>query len=536
MLFFFYAVPFFTTAQQKNYPPSPDKVYGQLFRDVQMQQVFADQKTFPDCTPKRKIAAIMYDYGLAKGPAMDLKKFIDNNFMIPPAPPQINYIQQEKDLVKHANNLWGVLSREADVSPRWEGNEANGMSRLALPYPYVISGGAFSEVHYADSYFMLLGLKASKDVVRIENMVKNFDYLIYNYGHVPEGARTYYLSRSGLPVFCMMVDMLASLKGKYIYKKYLPSLLKEYDYWMDGSYGLKNGTSARHVVRLQSGEILNRYWDDAITPRCENYKQDTETADTAALDLAMLIKVASEEKLQEILNDKKEYTYRNLRAAAESGWEQNERWLKEDGKLSAIQTTAIIPVDLNALMYNMETVIAAALKVSGKKKQASLFMQKAAARKKAILKYCWNAEKGFFVDYNFEASQQQETINAAGLFPLFVKLATNAQAAAVVKMLEKNLLKPGGIAASVRQGNVYYATAPMQWIAYMGLRNYNQQALAKNVVQRWTALVEKTYSTTGRLKRMYPMTDVEPVTEMHSSTEAFGTTNAVYLAMKQLYK
>jgi len=536
MLFFFYAVPFFTIAQQKNYPPSPDKVYGQLFHDVQMQQIFADPKTFPDCTPKRKIAAIMYDYGLAKGPAMDLKKFVDNNFMVPPAPPQINYIQQEKDLVKHANNLWGVLSREADVSPRWEGNEANGMSRLALPYPYVISGGAFSEVHYADSYFILLGLKASKNVALIENMVKNFDYLIYNFGHVPEGARTYYLSRSGLPMFCMMVDMLAGLKGKNIYRKYLPSLLKEYDYWMDGSYGLKKGAAARHVVRLQSGEILNRYWDAETTARCENYKLDTETADTAALDLAMLIKVASEEKLKEILNDKKEHTYRNLRAAAESGWEQNERWLKDDGKLSGIQTTAIIPVDLNALMYHMETVIATALKASGKTKQASLFTQKAAGRRKAILKYCWNGDKGFFVDYNFEASQQQEAINAAGLFPLFVKLATNAQAAAVAKILEKSLLKPGGITASVQQDNVYYATAPIQWIAYMGLRNYNQQALAKNIVQGWTTLVEKTYSATGRLKRMYPMANAEPIPEVNPSTEAFGSTNGVYLAMKQLYK
>jgi len=31
----------------------PDKVYGKLFVDVQMERVFPDGKTFVDCIPKR---------------------------------------------------------------------------------------------------------------------------------------------------------------------------------------------------------------------------------------------------------------------------------------------------------------------------------------------------------------------------------------------------------------------------------------------------------------------------------------------------
>ena len=41
--------------------PTPDQLYGQLFADVQMQKIFPDGKTFVDCTPKRKVADIMYD-------------------------------------------------------------------------------------------------------------------------------------------------------------------------------------------------------------------------------------------------------------------------------------------------------------------------------------------------------------------------------------------------------------------------------------------------------------------------------------------
>ena len=55
---------------------TPDKIYGQLFIDIQLLKIFPDGKTFVDCTPKRKPSDIMYDYGLAKGAGFDLKKFV----------------------------------------------------------------------------------------------------------------------------------------------------------------------------------------------------------------------------------------------------------------------------------------------------------------------------------------------------------------------------------------------------------------------------------------------------------------------------
>ena len=55
----------------------PDKIYGKLFIDVQMNKVFADGKTFVDCIPKRKPAEIMADYESQRAFAdFDLKKFV----------------------------------------------------------------------------------------------------------------------------------------------------------------------------------------------------------------------------------------------------------------------------------------------------------------------------------------------------------------------------------------------------------------------------------------------------------------------------
>jgi alpha,alpha-trehalase len=155
---------------------------------VQVSRIFPDGKTFVDCIPKRNPKDIMYDYGMMKGPKLDLKKFVEDNFELPHTP-QLNYITQEKDVVMHIKNLWGTLRRDPD-------KPVEGSSLLPLPYPYIVPGGRFREIYYWDSYFTMLGLKESGEVEMIENMVNNFDYLIHTYGHIPNGNRSYYLSRS----------------------------------------------------------------------------------------------------------------------------------------------------------------------------------------------------------------------------------------------------------------------------------------------------------------------------------------------------
>ena len=99
----------------------------------------------------------------------------------------------------------------------------------------------------------MLGLKESGEVEMIENMVKNFAYLINTYGHIPNGNRSYYLSRSQPPFFSMMVQLLAGIKGDAVYKTYLPAMEKEYAYWMEGEDKIKPGTSFKHLVKLDDG-------------------------------------------------------------------------------------------------------------------------------------------------------------------------------------------------------------------------------------------------------------------------------------------
>ncbi len=523
-------------------PASPDKIYGQLFQDVQLQKIFPDGKTFVDCTPKRAVKDIMYDYGMMKGQGMDLKKFVADNFDLPPAPPQLNYIQQEKDLSIHIKNLWGALKRKADFSSTLnEFKKPSGSSLLPLPNSYIVPGGRFREIYYWDSYFTMLGLKESGEVEMIENMVKNFAYLIDTYGHIPNGNRSYYLSRSQPPFFSMMVELLAGIKGNAVYTAYLPAMEKEYAYWMDGADKIKTGTSFKHLVKLDDGTLLNRYCDAGSTPRPESYKEDYEVAENVANELAMRIKVSSPEALKKILEDTKAKVNLNLRSGAESGWDFSTRWFADEKTIETIQTTDIIPVDLNCLLYMMELNISKAKASIGFKNSATVYLQKANKRKAAILKYCWNNQSKFFYDYNAVTKSRQKNITAAGLFPLFVKIATPAQATGVERTTKIHLVKEGGLVTTTQHSGQQWDApngwAPLQWIAVKGLTNYSKNVTAKLIAQRWLMLNEKVYAATGKMMEKYNVEDLskEAGGGEYQSQDGFGWTNGVYLALKKIY-
>ncbi|CAN5494775.1 alpha,alpha-trehalase [soil metagenome] len=515
---------------------APDKLYGQLFKDVQLQKIFPDGKTFVDCVPKRNVKDIMYDYGMMKGPKMDLKKFVEDNFTLPKPPPQLNYIQQEKDVSMHIKNLWGVLRRDADQQPAEAGS-----SLLPLPNPYIVPGGRFREIYYWDSYFTMLGLKESGEIDMIENMVKNFAFLIDTYGHIPNGNRSYYLSRSQPPYFSLMVALLADVKDKSVYTTYLLVMEKEYKYWMEDADELKIDSVGKRACKMSDGSILNRYWDDADTPRPESYKEDYDMAEEAAGELAKRIRVSSPEALEKILSNCKINLYHNLRGGAASGWDFSSRWFADEATLPTIQTSDIVPVDLNCLLYALEMNIAKAAEVSGNKKLSDSYAQMACRRSCAILKYCWNSGAGFFTDYNIITRQQNDLVTAAGLFPLFVKIATKGQADTVTATTTTQLIKAGGLVTTTnhtgQQWDAPNGWAPLQWIAVQALKNYNKNEAAKDIAVKWLALNEKVYLATGKLMEKYNVEDLskEGGGGEYPAQDGFGWTNGVYLALKHLY-
>ncbi len=517
---------------------TPDKIYRQLFTDIQLQKVFPDGKTFVDCTPKRKPADIMYDYGLAKGPGFDLKKFVADNFNLPAAPPAFNYIQQEKDVAEHIKNLWSNLKREADIS-------VEGSSLLALPNPYIVPGGRFREIYYWDSYFTMLGLKESGETETIRHMVDNFAYLINTYGHIPNGNRSYYLSRSQPPFFSLMVELLAGIDGDKVYTKYFSALKKEYQYWTEGLINIKPGTAYKRIVMLKDGSILNRYWDENETPRQESYKEDYETAEAIATEQMKVMRFKDEASMNAFKQNSVSVSYHHLRAGAASGWDFSSRWFADKKSINTIEVTDIIPVDLNCLLFQLETTLVKAAGLNKNTFDFNIYSTFAANRQKAIEKYCYNPVVGFYTDYNFVSSKKSTFISPAGMFPFsLLKMGTKdlikkgTQSAIAVK---KYLLKPGGIVTSVnetrQQWDAPNGWAPLQWMTIAGFEKCGQKVLAKDIATRWIKLNNDVYQRTGKLMEKYNVVDtrLEAGGGEYPGQDGFGWTNGVLLALIKKY-
>ncbi|MDH4295825.1 MAG: trehalase family glycosidase, partial [Cyclobacteriaceae bacterium] len=416
----------------------------------------------------------------------------------------------------HVTRLWSVLKRPADK--RITG------TLIPLPYPYIVPGDRFREIYYWDSYFTMLGLQADNQIETIRNMIDNFSYLIDTLGFIPNGNRTYYLGRSQPPFYAAMVSLLAESQGDSVLLRYRKYMEKEYAFWMDGAEQLNDTKAAfRRVVRLPDGEILNRYWDDNATPRAESYLEDVKTADEA-------VTIWPDTKREDVL--------RNLRAAAESGWDFSSRWLSQDkeGKfqLYTIHTTDILPVDLNALLYNLEYTLWITYELNNDLVKADQYKIKCEARRKAIAKYCWNKKKGFFMDFNFREGAQTEVFSIAGMYPMFFLIADQQQAEQVAKKINDSFLQGGGVPSTLnntgQQWDAPNGWAPLEWITIKGLRNYGFHALAGEIKQRWLALNQKVYINTYKFIEKYNVEDLskEGGGGEYPNQDGFGWTNGVF--------
>lgn len=468
-------------AAEVTVPAPPDHQWQPLFQQVQRGHLFKDQKTFADAVPKLDADALLAEWGQAQAqPGYALPAFVATHFTVPTE--SAAYVPPAGETLRaHIEGLWPVLTRTTDtVDPRG--------SLLPLPKPYVVPGGRFREVYYWDSYFTLLGLASSGRWQQVRDMVDNFAYQIDTHGHIPNGNRSYYLSRSQPPFFSLMVDLLAMHEGDDAYRRYLTQLRTEHAFWMRGAEGLAPGAASERVVRMNDGSVLNRYWDARAVPRTESWTDDLATA----------AKVPDRAPSQ---------VYRDLRAGAESGWDFSSRWLVHPAELGSIHTTEIVPVDLNSLLFHLETTIARASRASGERSVARDFARKAERRKQAINALLWDERQGWYADRDLERGTPRPALTAAALFPLWLEVASPAQAKRTAQAVEVQLVREGGLLTTTentgQQWDAPNGWAPLQWVAVDGLQRYQQDALARQIGVRFLRTVQTVYDRDGKLVEKY---------------------------------
>jgi alpha,alpha-trehalase len=496
------------------YDPARD--LGQLFHDVQLARVFPDSKTFVDANPKFAPADIMARYAAAvRGGQPNLKGFVSENFEPPAAAGEGVRTDTAQSMEEHIEALWPALTRPADrVDPR--------SSLIPLPKSYVVPGGRFREVYYWDSYFTMQGLVQSGRTDLVKNMLDNFAHLVMTVGHIPNANRSYYLSRSQPPYFAAMVGLYASATDSAQALPYLQALETEHAFWMEGAEGVAPGEAHRRVVRLRDGSLLNRYWDDRPEPRPESYREDYLLG-------------------QSVPEPRREALFRNIRAAAESGWDFSSRWMRDPKDLRSLETTDLVPVDLNALLYHAEQTIAALRALRGGAADgavAARYRQAADARRRALLAAAYDPAEGYFFDVRWRTGERvtdRPTLAAAA--PLYFGLASPEQGRAVAARLQRDFLKPGGFVttqiASGQQWDAPNGWPPLQWLAIQGVSRYGRDDVADDARNRWLALNRRTYRVTGKMTEKYDVSDLSKRAGggEYPTQDGFGWTNGVALGL-----
>ncbi|HNT76674.1 MAG TPA: trehalase family glycosidase [Anaerolineae bacterium] len=510
---------------------------GQLFELVQLLRVFGDSKTFPDAPSGGAEAAVWADVEALIGRYAPLlrEKVASPEALagVLDAARLLDELRFElEQLVGQHFDLRGPLSgaplqsasMEAHIACMWDWltrRPAAGQERgtlLPLSHPYVVPGGRYVELYYWDSYFTAVGLLAAGRIDLLQGIVDNMTDLIRRYSFVPNGNRSYYLTRSQPPYYGALLTLLGKAQGEDAARVYYETLRREYVYWQ---------TPGAHSVEPAAGMHLNRFWDEADTPRPEGYREDLATWYAA--------RAAGLPEME------KPRLWRDLRAAAESGWDFSSRWLKPDAQgvwsLASIRTTAILPIDLNCLLYSMECQLAAWAPDAATRHNFAVVAER---RRELLLRPpFWNGR--WFYDVEFIPGQGLAATGVeslAGVFPLFCEVASPEQAAQVADYIEAHFLQAGGVVTSTRafhtgqQWDYPNGWAPLQWAAVVGLTNYGYDALAREIARRFVAQARRVYDRSGKMMEKYDVCDLTRPGGggEYPNQDGFGWTNGVVKA------
>jgi alpha,alpha-trehalase len=492
---------------------------SELFKTVQMSDLFADSKTFADATPKVPFAEIYQKFQEEKADisTFNLKDFVNKFFNIIDGE-ELRVSVGKHCINEHIESLWNILKKSPDpdiVS-----------SLLPLKNSYIVPGGRFREIYYWDSYFTALGLVESNHIGLAESMLNNFLDLQSRYGCIPNGNRSYYLSRSQPPILGLLVELLLPFQRDEaaFLQANIAGIEAEYEFWMKGKELLTEQYSEHNrVVKMADGSFLNRYWDDNASPRPESYHEDIELLDESNPADA-------------------ETFYRNIRAACESGWDFSSRWLGSDNTLASIRTTRILPIDLNCLLYKQEKLLSQYYAELGEQEKSVTYEKYAALRKSAIQGYMWSETDGFYMDYDLDKKDHSPVKSLASSLPLFVDLANVEQAKQVSLVIEKSFLKQGGLVTTMIDSSQQWDSpngwAPLHWFVVQGLLKYQQKNLAYTIQQRWLNTVEGYFKQTSKIMEKYNVCQHNHKAGggEYDVQEGFGWTNGVHLAFSSLLK
>ncbi|TAH32462.1 hypothetical protein EYC59_05820, partial [Candidatus Saccharibacteria bacterium] len=229
-------------------------------------------------------------------------------------------------------------------------------SLLGLPKPYLVpsydetASFDYNELYYWDSFFMVQGMFENPERKElVTGIAEDLMHLMKRFSVIPNASRTYLMGRSQPPFLTT-----------FIYEAY-------------NAYG------------------LDREW----------LKEAIEVAKDEYATVWQGVKKPNERLVYKGLSRYYDINYLHDLAEAESGWDMTPRFGRK--------ALNYVPVDLNALLYKYEIDFARTARMFDQKREAAMWEQLAAARKRTMNDLMWDKLRGLYYDYNY-AKERRGTI------------------------------------------------------------------------------------------------------------------------------
>ena len=431
---------------------------------------------------------------------------------------------------------------------------------LYLPNPYVVPGGFFNEMYGWDSYFIVLGLAADHHEALARGMVDNALFEVAHYGAVLNANRSYYLTRSQPPFLSSMIravlDDPASFPDRAAATNWLrqayPLLVRDHSTWMRPEHRAGDTGLARYygyggpspVLEMQDSDYLRGVIDWLLAhPRQDPGYLIKASQHPDAAEVAGLKKTSCDVQASTVCADAWSKGYRlradyflGDRAMRESGFDTTFRMGPFGGS-----THHYAPVDLNSLLYRYERDLHDFAVRLGLDADAQRWAAAAEARRKAIDRYLWRADRGMYMDYDFVAGRPSGYDFVSTFYPLWAGAASPAQAASLRSKLPLFECK-GGLQMSDHdsgaQWDAPFGWAPTNWLAIKGLDDYGFHVDARRLADKFTGTIDRSFAADGTIREKYNMAsgdaDVKISAGYKANVIGFGWSNGVYLKLRDL--
>ncbi|MBP9690515.1 hypothetical protein KBD81_00385 [Candidatus Woesebacteria bacterium] len=367
----------------------------------------------------------------------------------------------------------------------WMYNPDDEKFLFGIPNPYIVPDHRyFREFFYWDSFYILLGLLLYKDTKNLcSGILQNFASEVKRFGRIPNSNAYYSLSRSQSPYFAIAIQEYLKVYPEDLDSVWMQQCvdmaIEEYEfYWL--------GTDKRYADHL-TPTGLSRYWD-----------------------------------LHDDADIFSEY---------ESGWDTTSRFRGE-----CLMT---LPIDLNSQLAMYERFFSWWFTQKKDSEKAQKWKAASEKRFELITAYCWDEKERIFFDYNYVKSTKTGFVSAASFFPFYAQIATEDQAKKSLPVLLAKLECEGGIvntqkvsagASLKNQWDHPLGWAPLNYVAYMALKNYGFKEDADRIKAKWLAVCDYWFEQDECFYEKYDVVKVgRKIKCLTPARVGFGWTNSIYL-------